>query len=130
MRRKPVIALTLRFDRIDSFWFTLMHELGHIYERHAGTFLDDLKADRVDDEEKEANRCAAEWLVPTGSLGQFVRQTGPYYSRAAIESFAREIRRHPGIVLGRLQRQGKVPYENLRRLLEKVSPVLVGVVQE
>ena len=26
----PILALTLRYDRLDNFWFTLLHELGHI----------------------------------------------------------------------------------------------------
>ena len=26
----PVIAMTLRYDRIDNFWFVLMHELAHV----------------------------------------------------------------------------------------------------
>ncbi|PLZ93728.1 addiction module antidote protein, HigA family, partial [Fischerella thermalis CCMEE 5196] len=41
---KPIIALTLRYDRIDSFWFTLMHELAHIVLGHQGIFLDNLEA--------------------------------------------------------------------------------------
>jgi HTH-type transcriptional regulator/antitoxin HigA len=130
MRRRPVIALTLRHDRIDSFWFTLMHELAHIHEGHKGTFLDDLDAERVDDQEQKANRIAAKWLVPPRRLRQFMRDTRPFYARAAIERFAREIGRHPGVVLGRLQRDGEVPYANLRRLLEKVSPELEGIIRE
>ena len=27
---RPVIGLTLRYDRIDNFWFSLMHELAHV----------------------------------------------------------------------------------------------------
>ena len=26
-----IIGLTLRFDRLDNFWFALFHELGHIF---------------------------------------------------------------------------------------------------
>lgn len=35
----PVVALTLRHDRIDAFWFTLMHELAHIYAGHQGFWI-------------------------------------------------------------------------------------------
>ena len=42
----PVIVLTLRFDRIDNFWFCLFHELAHL-KLHFQTgvfsrFFDDL----------------------------------------------------------------------------------------
>lgn len=59
----PVIALTLRYDRIDSFWFTLMHELAHIVLGHQGCYLDDLDDLEDNDEEKEANQQAANWLT-------------------------------------------------------------------
>jgi len=30
----PVVALSMRFDRIDNFWFVLRHELEHVVQRH------------------------------------------------------------------------------------------------
>jgi len=125
LRRKPVIALTLRYDRIDSFWFTLMHELAHFYEGHRGVFLDDLENEDTDKQEKQANRKAREWLVSNNALKYFIKATRPYFSRGKIEQFALAQRRHPAIILGRLQREGAVSYAHLRRsLLVKVSPYL------
>lgn len=129
LRRKPVVGLTLRHDRVDSFWFTLMHELAHIQRRHVGTYLDDLDAKKADSEEQDANRAAGEWLIPARAFRQFVSVTHPYYSRAKIMGFASQIGRHPGIVLGRLQREGKVTYGHLRTLLERVSPNLEDVIK-
>jgi len=130
LRRKPVVALTLRYDRIDSFWFTIMHELAHIYRAHEGIFLDDLDAEHADEQEQDANRTAAEWLIPSQLFRRFVGAVGHRYSRVAIERFAREVGRHPGIVLGRLHREDKVPYRNLRGWLERVSPWLDEVMHE
>jgi len=119
---QPAIALTLRYDRIDSFWFTLMHELAHIYAGHEGEFLDrDVELSNGSHEETEANSLAAEWLLPAKSFKAFVARSRPYFSRARIEEFSVGIGRHPGIVLGRLHKEGEVPYKNLRPLLISVS---------
>ncbi len=65
----PVIGMTLRYDRLDNFWFTLMHELAHIalhYDNQGTQFLDEfgLKGMVISTEEKEADALASEILVP------------------------------------------------------------------
>jgi len=125
VRRKPVVALTLRYDRIDSFWFTLMHELAHVVAGHGGMYLDDLDEASDDDrEQREANEMASHWVIDSDAYMEFVRQTNPHFSRLRIVAFAKAQGRHPGIVLGKLQYDGWVPYRNLRGLLERVSPYL------
>jgi HTH-type transcriptional regulator/antitoxin HigA len=120
----PVVALTLRYDRIDSFWFTLMHELGHIVAGHQGSYLDDLSNLAGNEEELEANQLAANWLIEPLSLQDFIAKHQPHFSRKAIEHFAQTQKRHPGIILGRLHNDQLVPHKNLRALLVKVSPFL------
>lgn len=122
----PVVAMTLRYDRIDSFWFTLMHELGHIVAGHQGSYLDDLGNLAVNDEESEANQLAANWLIDPIALQEFVTQYRPRFSRKAIEQFAHQQKRHPGIILGRLHNDNLVPHKNLRALLVKVTPFSNG----
>jgi HTH-type transcriptional regulator / antitoxin HigA len=117
----PVVALTLRYDRIDSFWFTLMHELGHLVAGHQGSYLDDLGNLELTEEEAEANRLAADWLVEPEALQAFVAKHRPRFSRKAIEEFARSQGRHPGIILGRLHGDKLIPSKNLRTLFVKVS---------
>ncbi|GAI12627.1 unnamed protein product, partial [marine sediment metagenome] len=64
----PVIGLTLRYDRIDNFWFTLMHELAHLalhLDSESNIFYDDLDIEAEDDPtEREANQLAGEALIP------------------------------------------------------------------
>ena len=76
------------------------------------------------------NRLASGWLLAPEAFADFVARTGPHFSRANIEAFAASQDRHPGIVLGRLQREGIVPYRNLRGLLVKVSPALAEWISE
>lgn len=71
---KPVIALTLRHDRLDNFWFTLFHELAHLVlhlRSQNSTFLDETDgAERASMSplEAEADQMAAEWLLPSEVL--------------------------------------------------------------
>lgn len=133
----PAVALTLRYDRIDSFWFTLLHEVAHLAEGETAIFVDrlengdsDASASGLESGEHTANRLAADWLVPPTAFHQFVATTQPHFSRARIETFAAQQGRHPGIVLGRLQRDNFVPWKNLRSLLVKVSPYLKDMVRD
>lgn len=136
----PVIALTLRCDHIDAFWFTLMHELAHLLEGSNSVSIDRLEDGDNEDgaatdiaadaHEDTANRLASRWLIDPEAFSRFVAGTAPHFSRARIEVFSAEQARHPGIILGRLQRDRLVPYRNLRGLLVKVSPMLTPYIND
>ena len=122
----PIVALTLRYDRIDYFWFTLLHELAHISEGGSHEYLDDLDEVRKSNEEYEvrANLMASNWLVNQSDIDLFVCSIKPHFSKMRIEEYADQINRHPGIILGQLQHRGDVSYQHLRSLLVKVKPQL------
>ena len=68
----PLVALTIRHDRLDSFWFTLMHEMAHLALGHEGARLEDLDGDAGGNmEEMEADALAADWLVPNEFFSGF-----------------------------------------------------------
>jgi HTH-type transcriptional regulator/antitoxin HigA len=119
----PVIALSLRYDRVDWFWFTLLHELAHVieHERSLDTQLVGNDAqDGGSEMEERANSQATEWLVPAEQLQSFVRSVKPYFSRSAILNFAQRCRVHPGIIVGQLQKRGEIPYSHHRNLLIRI----------
>jgi len=120
----PVIALTLRYNRLDSFWFTLMHELAHIVANHQGIYLDDLSQLEDNPQEKEANQISIDWLLNSQALDQFVKANYPHFSSKAIEKFAHSQNRHGGIIIGRLHYDGKIPYKNHRKYLVKIAHLL------
>ena len=132
----PVIALTVRYDRIDSFWFTLAHELGHLKNRDAqkGSVVFDIdlvgeKAQRFEeksDMEKRADLFSSEFLVPEAKLESFMFRKGPLFSKIKINDFARVQGVHPGIVVGQLQYRGCIPYGNHRPMLEKVRAIVTA----
>ena len=77
---QPVIGLTLRFDRLDHFWFTLLHEVVHVW-KHLGdpgeAYLDRLEdKEAVDSVEQETNRLARDLLIPRAvwKRSEIVRQ--------------------------------------------------------
>ena len=89
----------------DIFWFTLLHEAGHIINNDLGISL------YGDSSEKEdaADDFAAEKLIPNQAFQKFVNETTSF-DEAAIRQFAAEIYRDPGIVLGRLQKENYVDH--------------------
>ncbi len=102
----PVIGLTLRYDRLDNFWFTLMHEVAHIWKHVDGTletFVDDLNVTSEDRREAEANRLASEAFIPRLIWKRSDAYISP--SRDTIEKLARDLRIHPAIIAGRLRRE-------------------------
>lgn len=126
MNGNPVIALTLRYDRIDSFWFTLMHEIAHLVSRHEGMYLDTIYGREGSQrrEEKAADSLAQDWLVNPAEYESFVKENQPNFRRKKICRFAESIGRHPSIILGRLQFDGLVGWESFRQLHEKAGPHL------
>ena len=72
----------------------------------------------------EANTLAKNWLNTPDSFSNFVQENQPKFSGKVISDFAKTQKRHPGIVLGRLQYEKLVDYKNLRKYLVKVSPYL------
>jgi HTH-type transcriptional regulator/antitoxin HigA len=108
-RTIPVIGLTLRHDRLDSFWFVVMHELVHLF-RHLGSdvasFYDDLDSDdQADPAEVEADRLAGEILIPPDEWRS--SPASRLRSADAAQHLAQRLRIHPAIVAGRIRRAYK-----------------------
>lgn len=120
---RPVLGLSLRYDRLDNFWFTLLHEVAHLVAGHKAAHLDDLKTPSTSPDECEANEMAQEWLVPRRAYASFLAATAQI-SAKAVQAFAAEIGRHPAIVVGRLQFEKRVPYSFFKPLIPKVGAVL------
>ena len=120
---RPIVALTLRHDRIDNFWFALLHELAHVAKHlnpESPVFIDDLDRTNPSSIEAEADAIAQEALIPGKKwYNAKVRQT--LLSEDAI-AFADEIGVHPAIVAGRL-RYEKKNYRLLPHLIGKTGQV-------
>jgi HTH-type transcriptional regulator/antitoxin HigA len=114
-----VIQLSLRFRRDDQFWFSFFHEAGHILLHGKKQVFLDYETNQGGLED-EANRFAAEILIPPSSWKKFAARRG--YDAGEVSAFAREIGVAPGIVVGRLQREKLVPYHSpLNRLKRSLA---------
>jgi HTH-type transcriptional regulator/antitoxin HigA len=102
----PVIGVTLRYDRLDNFWFVLFHELIHITKHlHKGdieSIFDDLDVE-AKDIEQEADEQAGQILVPEDkwntALARYLR------SEESVKDFAQELNVHPAIVAGKIRKE-------------------------
>ncbi len=119
----PVIALSLRFDNIGSFWFALTHEVIHIKHRD-GTSIDNFEHEAVSEVEKRANREAADFLVSQSRLDAFIKQNKPYFSQYKIVELANDLRIHPGIIVGQLQFRKEVGYNTHHASMAKVRELV------
>jgi HTH-type transcriptional regulator/antitoxin HigA len=105
----PVIGMTLRYDRLDNFWYTLMHELSHVSKHLKSaqdTFIDDLDSETSDDLiEKEADKMTRDSFIPRSlwmRSDAFHKQTPE-----AVLELAKELRIHPAIIAGRIRHETK-----------------------
>ena len=134
--KSPVVALSCRYDRIDWFWFTLMHELAHVKNRDGLADRGDvdtnlvgqeaIRTDQKPEYEQAADRFAAEFLVPQKKIESFIVRVGPLYSKQKIKGFASLMQVHPGIVVGQLQRRDEISYAHNREMLAKVRQIVTS----
>ena len=100
---KIVMGLTVRGKDADKFWFSLFHEIGHILLGHLN------RNGEIDDAaEKEADSFARDVLIPRSAFDPFVAQHN--FSQEAIICFASSAGIAPGIVVGRLQKEGHLNF--------------------
>ena len=104
---RPVIGLTLRYDRIDNFWYSLMHELAHVGlhmdNGEDEPFIDDLSLNVTDPLENQADRHAQDALIPPE-----IWESNPVRERAtvlAVYDLAQEVGVHPAVIAGRVRHE-------------------------
>jgi HTH-type transcriptional regulator / antitoxin HigA len=103
----PIVALTLRHDRLDNFWFALLHELVHVQKHLKKSTSHVFIADNLDDktrssqEEREADDGAREALIPSAEWLNAAVKVIPTQENAT--ALANKLRIHPAIVAGRVR---------------------------
>ncbi len=107
---RPVIGLTIRYDRIDNFWYCLMHELAHV-RLHLDADKDDIfvhdhslrgrEVSHDNSKESEADDCAEEALIPKAAWDASEVSRNP--SGMAVMALALDLGIHPAIVAGRVR---------------------------
>ena len=104
------MVLTIRGSFADIFWFSVFHEIGHIVNgdvSKASGFID-VSSNSNAEIEKAADKFAVDSLLDPDSYRHFLNVGN--YSIGAIKTFASNQRVAPYIVIGRLQKEGRIPY--------------------
>ncbi len=111
-----VIALTLRHDRLDNFWFTLLHEFAHVslhLNKSTQVIIDDLEVNSTDEIESEADEFARDALIPKRIWNEYGSED---LSNEDLEEIAGEAGVHPAVVAGRWRWENG-DYRRFSRLL-------------
>lgn len=124
----PIIGMSIRYDRIDNFWFVLRHELEHVlhHDGRSAIMLDtELEGERAGtgagilEEERIANEAATEFCVSKAKMDSFVARKSPFFHERDILGLANTLHIHPGLIAGQLQhRTGR--YDLFRKHLVKI----------
>jgi HTH-type transcriptional regulator/antitoxin HigA len=113
-RDSPVVAMSMRYDRIDNFWFVLRHEIEHVLRRHGqsteiiDTELEGKKASTdpsLPEQERVANAAAADFCASSVKVDSFIARKRPFFYEKDVVALARVLSRHPGLVVGQIQRK-------------------------
>jgi len=113
----PVIAMTIRYDRLDNFWFVLMHELAHVslhLKDAKKIFFDDLDGKYLDDKhENEADKRALEASMPHEDWENYFELLD---SPNSVISLANKYGISPAIIAGRYRKDAS-DYRIFNRLI-------------
>ena len=110
--KKIVMGLTLRGRYADKFWFSFFHELDHILEGHINKFYGPTEED-----EAHADSFAADTLIPSRAYSQFIE--AKIYTFNSVVSFSKRVGIDTGIIVGRLQRDRHINYDQLTSLRKR-----------
>ena len=111
---RAMVAVSLRHRRDDIFWFTLFHELGHILlHSKRRTFVDSTTTNIEANIEDEADQFASSTLIPLSMESELLELRNQH----DIVAFARRLNVAPGVVVGRLQHEGVLPWNQMNHLL-------------
>ena len=109
--KKIVLGITVRGKYADRFWFSLFHEIGHIILGHIG------QKEITEDDEKAADRFAADMLIPREAFDCFIDNN--LYTYQSITRFSSRIGVDCGIVVGRLQNDRIIKHDKFNELRTK-----------
>ena len=120
----PVIVYTGRYNRIDHFWFTISHEIGHILKHlneNVKEIIDDEKLrDKRSKIEKEADDFASTALKHK-EIFAFFSDGMNYITKAQILECSETLQIHQGIIIGALAHKKSISYSQLHKFTEEIN---------
>lgn len=110
LNNTPLIQMSGRYNRNDSFWFSFFHEAGHILlHGKKDIFLEKVEYSGKDrDKEKQADEFAVKWTLSRVEEAEILSSSS--LEESSIVKFAAKFNTHPAIIIGRLQHNNVIPY--------------------
>lgn len=115
---KAIIMISDRGKRDDILWFTLFHEIAHLIKHSKKEFFIDEENNEKNNIEIEADDYARNILIPDNIYNNFVKQN--YLTEKKIKKFSLENNISTGIIIGRLQKEGKIGCNEFSNLITKI----------
>ena len=112
--RKALIQMSIRWRWEDIFWFTFFHEAFHVLDHKKKVYIEWSKDRGLDDDESRADRFAGDVLLPPKPYTHF--KNSKQRSAYSVMQLAKQVRVSPGVVVGRLQHDKVIGYQNLNDL--------------
>lgn len=114
----PVLQLSFRFKTDDQFWFTFFHEAAHLIKHDRSLIFIEGEDFISTPEEEEANKFAADFLIP--------REYRDYFDDFATNSksimrLAVKLGISPGIVVGQMQHSRIIPFSKYQWLKRRFT---------
>lgn len=130
----PVIGMSIQRDQIDNFWFVMRHEIEHVLRldgRDAEIIDESLVGDNasetnmsISEQERIANAAAGTFCAPSDKLDSFILRKKPFYYEKDVLAFARLHGRHPGLIVGQMQKRMD-RWDYLKRHLVKIRQFVI-----
>lgn len=123
---KVVLAINDRNSFADTFWFSLFHEIGHVFQKKKTKIIinDKVLSQTSQDLESDADRYARDILLPQKEYETLLNSCSNGVTYDKICWFANRMGIHPGIVIGRLQHDGVIPFSRFTKMREKYQIIM------
>ena len=130
MGKTPIIQLSPQWKTQDCFWFTFFHEAAHLLLHGKKDYFieGNSEIETLLKKEKEANTFAEQLLIDKKAYDAFTNTQKPF-TKDTIRAFAQKIKVHEGIVVGRLQHDGKIGPNHFNDLQKKWTPLDLPLVR-
>ena len=116
---KAIIMISNKGKKDDILWFTFFHEIAHLIKHSKKEVFIDSDNDIKNDIEYEADEYSRNILIPDNEYDDFVKTTKKYTTNAICD-FARKNNILPGIVVGRLQKNGIIKWNQFNNLIIRI----------
>lgn len=116
---KAIIMISDRGKKDDILWFTLFHEIAHLIKHSRKEVFIDLENDEKNDIENEADEFAKNILIPNDIYDNFI-SSNYVFNENTIKEFSKNNNISTGIIVGRLQKDGIVGWNEFNNLITRI----------